>query len=332
MKRFALAFSVAVASGGLAVGGMPSRAAVVMEPDLPTVAEVYAKVAKAAGGREALDKVKTMHFVINVTAQGQDIEMDCSWSRKGGRLTTAKMPMGEMSLGTDGTTAWMKNPMGGYMLAPEQVKQQLRIAAMPMMMLDPTTMPKKDADGVKVVGKETFHGKECIKLNVPKSDAATSTDVFIEAETGIPVGAVETKDKTSMVLGDWKTVEGVKFFHSVAFEGKGQNGPETGEMKITTLQVNTVEESAFVLPEEVKKLVDGKKADAAAPEIKISDLDKTEQKEAEEFVKSLKSMDLETLKRMDKQVGMGAEYMPENKKKTIKFYQQEIKKEIATRK
>jgi hypothetical protein len=331
MKRFALAVGLCIAAAGL-VGVPPAlSASTLVAEDLPTVETVFNNSVKAVGGRAALDKIKTLHTVMTMNAQGQDVEMDGCWSRKGGRLTTMKMAMGEMSMGSDGTTAWMKNPMGAYSIAPENMKGQLKMAAMLMTVVDPTTMEKEELAQVKVLAKETFQGKACYKLSSPKTKSDEASFMFFDAESGLPVGSLQENGKGSMVFGDWKKVEGVMFFHSMKMEGMGKRGDGNGELKVTTIEVNKPDESAFALPDEVKKLATEKKSDAAAPEIKLSDLSKEDQKEAEQMMQGLGSMDVKMLKQMESSMGMGIDHMPPDKKQLMKFYLQEIKKEIAKR-
>lgn len=330
MKHFALI--VGLAAAGLAGVPVLTQASAIVADDLPTVETVLNKSVKAVGGREALDKIKSLHTVMKMNAQGMDMEMDCSWSRSGGRLVTMKMPMGEMSVGTDGTTAWTNNLMTGYSLATETSKGQLKLAAMMMTVVDPTCMDKEERAGVKVVGKEQFQGKECYKLSSPKTATDEASFMFFDAESGMPMGSIQETGKGSMVLGDWKKIDGVLFFHSMKMEGAGKRGEMNGELKITTIEVNKPDESAFALPEAVKKLAAEKKTDAAAPEIKLEDLSSADQKEAKNMTQSLVAMDTKMLKQMESSMGMGIDHMPADKKPLVKFYLQEIRKELAKRK
>jgi len=126
------------------------------------------------------------------------------------------------------------------------------------------------------------------------------------------------------VLGDWKKVDGVLFFHSVKMDG--QPG---GEMTITKLEVNTLSDADFALPDEVKKLASEKK-DLAAP-IKLEELPADQQREAKQTVESLKKADTKVLKQTLSSMETGLQYMPEEKRKMMAYIVQETRAEIAKR-
>lgn len=330
MKHIAICLSLFTGAAGLSI---PAATAGVTEVqyDLPTVGELIKKTEKAVGGREALDKVKTMQFSVQMEAGGQQLDLSATWSRKGGRLTTMTLPMGEMKMGTDGTTTWMHNDMEGYRIAPEMAKNQVRLAAMLMNMIDPSSMSKKELDGIKALGEEKFQDKACFKLEVPKSEGGGTTMMFLDKETGLPVGGQDPKNNVVMLFSDWKEVDGIKFFHKIDVTGQGPSGPETAIMTVSGIKLNSVGEEVFEIPAEVKKLVETKKAEAAAPEIKIEDLSASDQEEAKQFLTGLSAMDKDTLNQMVSGMEMGADHEPEAKKKLMKFYVQEIRKEIKKR-
>jgi hypothetical protein len=193
-------------------------------------------------------------------------------------------------------------------------------------------------DSVKVVGKESFADKDCYKLSYTRK--GTPGFFFFDADSGLPMGSVQEDGdrKSTTVLSDWKKVGGVLFFHAIKFESTGAKarGGMNGDFKVTLIEVNTLDDGAFALPEEVKKLAADRKPDsgspAAADEIKLSDLTEAEQKEAKQMTQSLGSMDVKMLKQMETGIGMSIDHLPEGgKKKVMKYYVQEIRKEIAKR-
>ena len=171
-----------------------------------------------------------------------------------------------------------------------------------------------------------------MKVYSPKDDADRSSFMFFDTVSGMPLGAMEEASKGTMVFGDWKTVGGVQFFHSMKMQGMGRDKQGNGEVKVTKLELNTPDEAAFALPEEAKKLVADKKPDAAAgPEIKLEDLAKEDQQQAKQMMESLPAMDAKTLKQMESSMGMGIDHVPPTKKKQMQFMLQEIRKEIKKR-
>ena len=321
------------ATATLQAGGMLALAP---RADLPSVESLLAAWEKGVGGREALDRIKTASFTMKMTAEGQALEFDVAWSRKGGRIVKVTTPMGAMTVGTDGTTEWMQDPSGRYMLAPEPAKAQLKIANVVMHIVDHTTMKEQQRKGISVIGKEKHDGKDCFKVHSPKSDDGPESFMFLDAATGIPVGSAQSDGKETLIIGDWKAIDGVKFPHRLTMTGMGRDGKGKGEMLVSLVTTNQPTEDHFKLPDAVSKLVNDKRPDATAPssgaaEIKLEDLPKANQKEAQQMVQSLGAMELKTLKQMESSMSMGIDYMPEDKKLLMKFYVQEIRKEIGKR-
>ncbi len=314
---------VAMAQDKPAVPPAPPTAPVA---DLPSVESLTAKMAKAVGGTEALAKVMTLHTVMSVNMMGQDMEMDSSWSRKGGRLMSVNSPMGAVTMGSDGKVTWMKQGEDYRLMAGDMAKNIGAQASIHMSMLDPTCRDKDEP--LTVVGKEKFQDKECYKLSYSSKRRGTGF-VFLDAESGLPVGSKQEQQNMTSVLGDWKKVDGVLFFHSIKVEG----GQGAGEMKVTKLEVNKPEESAFALPDEVKKLADAeKKPDAPAAAIKLEDLPKDQQEKAKQAVEGLSKMpDVKSIKQMLEGIEMGIGQAPPESKKMMEYMAQEMRAEIKKR-
>lgn len=294
--------------------------------DLPSVEALQTKMVKAVGGAEALAKIQTLHTVAAVNMMGQDMEMDSSWSRKGGRLTSMSTPMGDVKMGTDGKVSWMKQGEDYRVIGDAMGRRAVAQAGIHMSMLDPTSRDKDEV--LAVIGKEKFEDKECYKLSF-KSPQRGEGFFYLDVESGLPAGATQTEQKSTSVLGDWKKVDGVLFFHSV----KIKSAQGEGTLTVSKIEVNKPDESAFVLPDEVKKLAADKPADAApAATIKLEDLPKDQQSQAKAMTENLgKIPDVKTLKQQLMGIEMGAGQAPPDKKKMMEYMAQEIRAEIKKR-
>ena len=325
------------------------------DSDLPSVDDIYENCIKAAGGREAVDAVKTLHAKVTVSMMGMQMPSEQSWSREGGRMMKSTM-MGEMIAASDGTTAWNKSPMG-YALASEQEAEQLESqTGMFMFVIDFKKFAKDDMQSLEVVGEEAFDGKPCYKLQFTSKEE-NQGHVYFDKETGLPAGLTQQEkneqgepgDKATMFLKEWKEVGGVKFFHLAAMEIEpAPNSPSAGmagadgkihaELIIDELEVNTLDAKHFELPEEVKALVKEKEsqpepaadddsgATDPAPEIKLEDLTEENQVEATKMIENMKKSGM--IKAVLPQLESGIAQAEGDTKKMIQYVVQELKKEL----
>ena len=319
-----------------------------LHDDLPSADEIFASCVKAVGGQEAVDKIKTLHVVSTMKMMGQEMNMDQSWSRDGGRLVRMTMPMGEMLMGTDGKTAWMKGPMGYVLATHEQASQLKGQAGMFMAMLDPKSFARNDIGKLEVVGREPFNEIDCYKLHYVSNDGKDG-DVYFDAATGLPVGFEQQAPnprggKNLLKLSDWKEVEGVKFFHTMTMVMPGDGpvmpgpkpdraNPSTGEINVTKLEVNTLGADVFELPAEVKKLADSSPRDPQlGGEIKLEDLTADQQREAAQMIEGIKQTPgTARIKQMLQPLESSLQMMPPERQKMMRYVIQELKKELSVR-
>lgn len=308
---------------------------------LPSVEKLAEMAVKAIGGRENINKVKTMHTVMGMNVSGMAITMENKWARDGGRWSKSSFAIGEK--GTDGTTAWMKAADGSYaLLGPDQAEELNGQASMHMLMLDPEEL-QKNVKSMEVVGREEFDGRMCYKLRFQPKNSETHNFIFFDASDGMPRGMMETQPGLSgepqtskIMLGDWKTIEGVKFFHSMKVESPGIPGG-SAEMKVTTLEVNKLDEDAFALPAEVKELVanadqpaesdTGGNEVASGDEIKLEDLPENLRDQTQKTIEGVKQAGAQAIKVALEQYEQAMPYVPEGDNKlTLQYMIQELKK------
>jgi outer membrane lipoprotein-sorting protein len=296
-------------------------------------------VIKAIGGRENIEKVKTLHTVMNMSFGGMNVTMDNKWSREGGRLTKSETPFGNSEMGTDGTTAWTKLPDGSYMiLGEEQVGQLDSQASMHMGMLDLKEF-QKNMDRTEVVGREEFNGRMAYKLRFEPKDSEGHGFMYFDVNDGMPLGLKQTdstpmgEQTTTMTLGEWKTVEGVKFFHTMKVQAPGMPGG-SAEMKVTTLEVNKLDEGVFALPAQVKELAanseeadEGGNEEAAADEIKLEDLPESVREQIKQSLAAVKQGGAQAIEAAVQQYERALPQIPEGDMKLqLQYMIQELKK------
>lgn len=308
---------------------------------LPSVEKLAEMVVKAIGGRDNIDRVKTLRTVMSMNVSGMAITMENKWGRDGGRWSKSSFASGET--GTDGTTAWMKAADGSYILIGDAQAQELNgQASMHMMMLDPEEL-KKNMQSMEVVGREEFDGRMCYKLRFQPKNSEDHSFIFFDASDGMPRGMMETQPGLSgepqtskIMLGDWKTIEGVKFFHSMKVESPGIPGG-SAEMKVTTLEVNKLDKDTFALPAEVKELVAnadkpaesdaGENEVATGEEIQLEDLPEAYRERTKMMLEQMKQAGAEGIAAALQQYEQVMPSIPEgNDKLTLQYIIQELKK------
>lgn len=328
--------TVALGVGAVVVCGLAPAARAVSEP---TVDSVLAAATKAVGGQAAVDRIKTLHVVTATGSGEQAVEFDSSWSRSGGRLVKVAIPqVGPVVKGSDGTTAWQSMPMVGYSIMTESETAQLNMqVGLHIRMLDFQKTARDDMKTIEVAGKERFAEHECIALAYTKKKGGEGT-IYFDAESGLPMGVVSSDGarKSTSIFGDWKAVEGVKFFHSIKSETVGAPRGGKAEMTVKRIEVNTLKDADFALPEEVKKLAAEKKAPAAGGAegaIRLEDLPADQRDEAKNSTDAFKVMTVEQLKQQQQAMEIALGYMPKTdpKRRLMEYIAQELQGEIKKR-
>ncbi|MCW5756593.1 MAG: hypothetical protein KIT54_05085 [Phycisphaeraceae bacterium] len=309
---------------------------------LPTIDEVMDKATRAVGGRENLDNIKTLRSLMAMEVMGAKISIESLWSRKGGRYSKTESDFGNIEMGSDGKNAWMVMPGAGYsLLQGDEANQVDGQASIIMGMLDPK-VSRERMDRIEVVGREEFKGRQCIKVYFEPKDSEGHGHMFYDEADGLPKGVRQTENspmgqQTSTIeLSDWKTIEGVLFFHQLRIESPSMPGGAL-QMKITEIEINKVQESAFELPQAVKALVeDAAKKKAAnedegnnggAPEIKFEDLPEELRNQTRTMLDQLKSQGKSRIDMMlpafEQQLASMAEG---SEKQVLKYVIQELRK------
>jgi len=338
--RFVLALAMIGSAAALLSNSLVEAAAARLAD--PTADEVLAKAVEAVGGADAVSKINNLRTVMNMSMQGMTMEVESCWSRAGGRLAKTKVPMGgstmETSVGTDGKVAWRKMPAGYELLSEKDARQLEHQTGGIMNMLDPERV-KAGLESIENTGKQTFADKESWKLHSRRKDG-TESDMFFDVTSGMPMGfeSVEKQGDVEIrsrgVFSDWKEQEGVKFFNMMTVETSAQASPIV--MKVTTIEINKLDDKVFALPDEVKKLADaagakGGKTDAEpAKEIKIEDLTPEQRKTAEQALEGMRQIkDPAQQKMMVQRMESVIPMMPANEQLPMKYAIQELKKEMA---
>jgi outer membrane lipoprotein-sorting protein len=298
--------------------------------DTPTADQLIEKALKALGG-EHIEKIESYTANTEMTTPMGTITTEVKWMRpESVRVVMVVPQMGEVNMGSDGTVTWVNHPMMGYQLMEGEQADEVRNYAMQAGLLRMRERLKEKFE-LKGVIEEEFNGTPCYGLRVVKKEDEKKRDsmMFFDAESGLLHGFQANRQgpagptKTTITIGEWKEIEGVQFFQSMAIEG--------GQMvtaKVTRIVVNTVMLEDVALPEEVKKLAAKPEADDGE-EIKFTDLGPVAKMVTQQILGDLPE-DPQELKARRDGLAAALERMQGEMKQGMKYVIQEIDKVLES--
>lgn len=237
----------------LLVAGLTSVAAWAQTAD-----EIIEKHLQAMGGKDKLKAVQSER-ISGKMVMGQGMEapftMEMARPNKMRMEFTLQGMTGVQAF--DGKTGWSVMPFMGKTepeaMPEEDVKRMEEQADIDGLLLD----YKEKGRQVEYVGKEDLEGTPVHKLKVTQKNGDV-VYVYIDAEQFLQLKqAGKTKIRgqeveSETIFGDFKTVEGLVFPHSI--EQKAQGMPSGMVMTISKIEVNPgLADSRFAMPAAEKK-------------------------------------------------------------------------------
>ncbi len=221
---------------------------------LPTTSQVLDRYIQATGGRDALTRHRSMtvHGRLQVPAQKLDIET-VSYTKDGKSVQKAFLPGGQTAAsGYDGKVAWDIDPSGKVALHHgDEVLSIARDADMYYHLHVLDYFKKLD-----VVGVQQFAGHQCYALK-GVNNWNQPNEQFYDKDSGLLIGyLLNTKwrggpGKTTATFEDYKNYGGVL----MAAKTTGRDATGASISLVTSVTYDDVDDSIFVLPDEVKKAV-----------------------------------------------------------------------------
>jgi hypothetical protein len=224
------------------------------DSDLPSAQSVIQKFVAAIGGKEEFLKLSSQHLkgAYSMPAQGISGGLEVLAAKPNKLLITIEMgDLGKVSSGFNGEVAWMVSPATGPMLLEgaqmEQIKEQADFYS---ILHDP-----KDFKSMETVRKTNYAGKEAYELRLVRKDGREVTEYY-DVESGLELGFSQKQDSPlgSMVVTN--TVGEYKQFGTVRLPTRIAQvmGPIEQVMTVTSVEFNTVDDSVFKTPPEIKAL------------------------------------------------------------------------------
>ncbi len=222
-----------------------------------TVDEIVQKYAKAMGGADKIEAIKTLKLEGKFMRQGMEAPLTM-WA-KHPNMIKMEIDIGGQKMITayDGKTGWMINPFSGSTEPSEMSKEQTEnMSGSADMVNDPLVDYKKKGHKIELIGKEDMEGTEVFKLKLTKKNNKVST-LYLDTENCIILKTSETRKmagqeiKNDVLFGDYKPVAGVMMPHSLETYANDQS---IGALTIDSFEPNIkLEDDLFKMPKVEKK-------------------------------------------------------------------------------
>jgi hypothetical protein len=177
-------------------------------------------------------------------------------------FTIMDMPgVGQVRTGYDGEVAWTINPMMGPMLIEGATLRQLKQQADFYSVL----FPERYVDTFEPVTSKDFEGKVCYEVRVVTKWGEEYLEYY-DVATGLQAGSVRTQEspmgpiEATTVVSEYGRFGAIMVPTKVVQRAMGM----IQVMTIVSIQYDTVPDSVFVTPPEIKALVEAAPADTSS--------------------------------------------------------------------
>ncbi len=267
----AAGFAILLTSSTLALaqGGGEATPPATAEPASPSAAapeakDVIARYVKAIGGESAVRAQKSRMMKGEMSMEGMgSAPLIIYFAAPNRMLVEVEVPdMGQFRQGFDGEVAWSLDPFSGPSLLDDE---QLAATREQADFYGEIHFDKR-FKSMETTGEKEFDGVNCYALKMLNNRDEEST-YFFEIESGLLRGTTQVQEtgmgpmEMKSINKEYKEFGGVKFPVHTDIEMMGM----VRSLKFTTIEIDTVKDEMFALPDEVKALVEKKKAGAEEP-------------------------------------------------------------------
>ena len=242
--------TLALAGAALAVAAAPAHA----QP-LPPAQQVVARYVSAIGGLQALGAQQYRHVQgeMSVPAAGLTINVDAYQARQGNKyVARMEMPgMGTMSMGYDGQTAWMLNPMQG----PKILEGKEMADALRQYDFEANMNFARMFSTMETVGRDTMNGESCIKVRMVTQGGDEVFNCFADDDGMLIASRLRTTTEAGttdieLTFSDYRDFGGLRMPTLTTTSTMGQQF----QLRVKSMSTEPIDASVFALPAEVAAL------------------------------------------------------------------------------
>lgn len=236
--------------------------------NLPSARAVIDRYIEACGGKEAFKKVDSVLIKAKTEVGGKDLggAMTLATAKPNKLLLTVDLGGIAIRSGFDGKVGWQMNPLTGpTIMEGAELRDMERQSDFFAILHE-----DKGYKSMENLGKTDFEGEECYKLKLVDTDGVETTEYY-SVKTGLQTGFTGTQESTFGKITATSVNHEHKKFGDLLLPSKvtqkmaGAGLSQT--MIIESVEFNTVPESTFAIPPEIKALMNAPaKKEEAAPE------------------------------------------------------------------
>jgi hypothetical protein len=222
---------------------------------LPAAKEVIDKFIKAAGGREAWLKHRSLHAkgTMEMPAQGVKGQVELFLAAPSNHLVKMDIPnMGQIQTGCDGSVGWSLDPIQGpRLLEGKELEQLLAESDFRGPLHD-----EKSYKSMETIEEAPFEGRPCYKLKLVRLSGEEVFEYF-DVATGLSAGT-SLKQQTPMgIVPVTQVSSDYKKFGDLLIATKSIQKMLGLEQVITldSVEFDDVKETVFELPPKIKALL-----------------------------------------------------------------------------
>lgn len=215
--------------------------------------EILRKALAAMGGEKVLgikDIIQSAQMTMNTPMGEMAMETQMTWASPNKMAQSMKMAMGEMTSGFDGTTGWMKSPMGTQDLPASQKEELSKSMALnTYVLLKGIESPDY---AVQFFKDDKLNDKPVQVVIVRHKQMNHAVKMYVDPQTSIVVKRV-SRGRTMQgpadleeFLSDYRDVDGVKIPFKVETFADGKRQTQT---TISSVKINSgVKDDVFKRP------------------------------------------------------------------------------------
>lgn len=219
---------------------------------LPPARQILDRHIQEVGGRAAMQRLQSVKTRATLSFSGLSGEMT-AYSARPNRLLvhTSINGVGEIRTGYDGQVAWSIDPVQGpRLLTGRELEDMRERARFDQMMKDPSTYTS-----IETVQRTTFEGRPVHEVKLVRPSGREETEYY-DAETGLQIGQITTQSSAMGQIQVTTVMSDYQRFGPLLMATKAVQrlGPQEITVTMTAVEYDTVADSVFALPPEIKAL------------------------------------------------------------------------------
>jgi len=229
--------------------------------DLPAPKTILDRSLDAMGGLEAIQAIESSMMRATMMTPIGKVQMEAYFTTPDRFLIKQIITgLGEVGMGSNGTTAWILNPMEGYqLLESDDVAGLVSQASIHNIVL----RMKDDFKQLKTVDRTMFREQMCYKISASETEDGDdrqylyfNTETYLLAGVESRASSFAQSTRSVMAFEKWRTQDGITLFRQMIIT----EGNRDMTMTIEEIEFNSVDPAMFVLPSTVQRLAEERQA------------------------------------------------------------------------